>query len=368
MEKKFIGIIAVIIGASLITVLGITIPILTKPPPTNGQILETYWPTDEWLNTTAEEQGMNSSKFEDMYDYIENNSVNLHSVLIVRNQYIVEESYLENYTRREENYFAPHRFVSGVENDKHAIYSCTKSIISLLIGIAIEMGYIDNLNQTMYEFLEDYWKPAYDARKKNITIYHLLTQTAGFPYAGYSSDQSYIEQSLDEPLSSDPGDKWAYSNAGPNLLSAIINITTGMKTSEFAREYLFEPIGISQEDWSWIEDIQGITNGASGINCTPRFMAKIGLLCLNEGTWNGTQVVPKEWILESTSHYPGSTSYGYLWWPNPVFYLAGGYNGQWITVIPDYDIIVIFTADIPEGYYSTPYSHIILTFIIGGII
>ncbi|MFW9999759.1 MAG: serine hydrolase domain-containing protein [Candidatus Hodarchaeota archaeon] len=365
MEKKYIWAITVIIGASLITVLGISIPIMMLTFQCRGM----YWPTDYWCTVNPEDQGLNSSKFEDMYDYIQNNSINLHSVLIVRNNYIVDENFLENYVRREEKSFAPHWMVPTEADHMHQVYSCTKSIVSLLIGIAMEMGYIDNLNQTIYEFFEDYWSPSYDERKKNITIWHLLTQTSGFPYGGYSIYQSYIQESLSEPLLFDPGEGWLYSNTGCFLLSAIINITTGMKTSEFARDYLFEPIGISQKDWSWIEDYQGITNGAYGICFTPRVMAKIGILCLNNGSWNGNQIVPKEWTIESTSPNPGSNGdYGYLWWVNPLYYLAAGYSGQWITVIPDYDFIVIFTAEIPDYTYIAPYDYIIRTFIIGSII
>ncbi|MFX1306642.1 MAG: hypothetical protein ACFFDG_07460, partial [Promethearchaeota archaeon] len=130
MKKKSIWIIVGVIGASLITVLGISIPILIVPPIV----------PDEWLTCTPEEQGMNSSKIEDMYDYIYENSINLHSVLIIRNGCIVDENFLENSIRREENYYAPNWMVSG---GRHRVYSATKSIISLLIGIAIEMGYID---------------------------------------------------------------------------------------------------------------------------------------------------------------------------------------------------------------------------------
>ena len=359
MEKKYIWIIVGVIGASLITVLGISIPILMVPPSEEP---------DEWLTVTPEEVGMNSSKFEDMYDYIQENSINLHSVLIIRNGYIVDENFLENSIRREENYFAPNWMVSG---GRHKVYSATKSIISLLIGIAIEMGYIDNLSQTLYEFLEDYWDPGYDVRKKDITIRHLLLYTSGFPIG--TDAQPYIEESLDEPLSFDPGTDWLYSSTGCILLSAIINITTGMKTSEFAREYLFEPIGISQEDWEWVEDWQGIANGGNGLSFTPRAMAKIGILCLNNGSWDGNQVVPKEWINESTSTVSGfyeevgfGEDYGYLWWFLPGYYLASGADGQYIAVIPEYDIVVIFTADHPD--YHATYIYIINSFIIGGII
>ncbi|MFX1461529.1 MAG: serine hydrolase domain-containing protein [Promethearchaeota archaeon] len=363
MKKKSIWIIVGVIGASLITVLGISIPILIVPPIV----------PDEWLTCTPEEQGMNSSKIEDMYDYIYENSINLHSVLIIRNGCIVDENFLENSIRREENYYAPNWMVSG---GRHRVYSATKSIISLLIGIAIEMGYIDNLSQTLYEFFEDYWNPQIDVRKKNITIKHLLMQTSGLPYEAV--DEPYIKKSLDEPLSFDPGTDWLYSGfAGCHLLSAIINITTGMKTTEFAREYLFEPVGISQDDWEWVEDYQGIANGGNGISFTPRAMAKIGLLCLNNGSWDGIQVVPKEWINESISTVSGFFEpqgplgdYGYLWWLFPDYYWAKGWNGQCIVVIPEYDIVVIFTADhtFAKLCYMAPFIYILDSFIIGGII
>jgi CubicO group peptidase (beta-lactamase class C family) len=361
MEKKYSWAIVGIISISLVTVLGITIPILLTPsPPPNSR---TYLPT-----STPEEQGMNSSKFEEMYDYIESNSVNLHSVLIARNGYIVEESYLENYTRREENYFAPHSFVDPEDNRRHSLHSCTKSIISLLIGIALDMGYLDNVSQTLYEFFENVWNPDYDA-KKNITIEYLLTQTSGLPYGGgYGPDQSYILKALNETLLFTPGNSFAYSNAGCNLLSGIITNVTGQSAADFAQEHLFGPIGIYQDDWYWREDSKGITNGASGIKMTPRAMARIGILCLNNGSWNGIQVVSKQWILDSIEPSPVNSEYGYLWWVNPSFYLAGGYNGQWITVIPDYNITVIFTADIPEGVYSSIYTYIIINFIIAAVI
>ena len=369
MEKKYIWAIAGIISASLITILVISIPIVILPTQNGEPISENYWPSDEWVTANPAELNLSSSKIEEMYDYIQNNSINLHSVLIVRKNYIIDENFLENYVRREDKNFAPNWMVPTEANHTHYIWSCTKSIISLLIGIAMEMGYIDNLNQTLYEFFEDYWKPSYSTIKKNITIRQLLTHTSGFPSGEYSTNQSYIEESLDEFLLFYPGTNLTYSNTGCFLLSAIINITTGQKTSEFAREYLFEPIGISQEDWSWEEDYLGITNGAYGINFTPRVMARIGILCLNNGSWNGTEVVPESWIHTSTTPFTHIwSSYGYLWWLKPEYYFAEGRNGQLIAIIPEYDIIVIFTAEMPPGSFRTHYDYIINTFIIGGII
>jgi CubicO group peptidase (beta-lactamase class C family) len=363
MEKKYSWAIVGIISISLVTVLAITIPMLMTPLPSS----RSYLPT-----STPEEQGMDSSEFEEMYDYIETQSINLHSVLIARNGYIVEESFLENSTRREENYFAPSRWVDPEDNNLHYVWSSSKSIISLLIGITIEMGYIDNINQTLYEFFENVWNPSFpnSTLKQDITIGQLLTQSSGIPYGVWDANQSVILRDLNETLLDVPGNSYKYGNAGVRLLSGIITNVTGQSAADFAQDHLFGPIGIYRDDWYCREDIEGISDGAAGFRFTPRAMARIGLLCLNNGSWNGVQVVPKEWILESITPSSTNSNYGYLWWLTslPLYYLAGGMNGQCIYMIPEYNIVVIFTADIDEAVYPATYNGLILAFIIGAII
>ncbi|HDZ18128.1 MAG TPA: class C beta-lactamase-related serine hydrolase, partial [archaeon] len=145
----------------------------------------------------------------------------------------------------------------------------------------------------------------------------------------------------------------SYSNGGVSMLSAIINKTTGRLTWDFAQEYLFDPLGIPRENlhWSQYGDIASnfsMNPGSSGIAMYPQDMAKIGYLCLNNGTWDGTQIVSSDWIEISKTDNPGAVVYGYLWWlswgVSPEYYLAGGANGQKIVVVDEIDMVIIITA------------------------
>jgi CubicO group peptidase (beta-lactamase class C family) len=158
---------------------------------------------------------------------------------------------------------------------------------------------------------------------------------------------------LDRPMKSEPGVEWFYNSGGSHLLSALIQKYTEMTTLEFANRYLFEPLGIY--DVSWNQDVNGICAGGGGLSLRPRDMAKFGYLYLNDGVWDGRQIVSSNWTKNSTkSVYPlgnltpewNHAGYGYQWWTIPslgVFY-ALGYRGQKIYVFPAYDMIVVFTA------------------------
>ena len=328
------------------------------------------WPDPDWTVKTPKSQDMNSTVLEEMYDFILDNKSDFQSVMIVRNGYIIDENFLYWYQRTSSEIFKSQ--ISDALNQlrdgtKHALWSCTKSVTSLLIGIAIEEGFIDSVDQTLFEIFPDKWKPSYgNETKKEITIEHLLTMTSGlewdeetdgFEYwgaAGYTLD--YI---LEKALVNEPGTDFTYSTGACQLLSSIIQETTEMKTSEFAQEYLFEPIGIQESEWEWDEAawqwgsgaLTTISFGGFGIYMAPRAMARIGLLALNNGTWDDTQVVPEEWIeVSSSSHvteglFAPGTEYGYLWWLSPEYYAASGLFGQRIIVIPEHDIVVVLTHE-----------------------
>jgi CubicO group peptidase (beta-lactamase class C family) len=176
------------------------------------------------------------------------------------------------------------------------------------------------------------------------------------PYGYY-----YLQIRLDIPMEYDPGAAWNetwrhYSNNGVDMLSAIINETTGMLTSEFAQQFLFDPLGIPEENYHW-SYIDGMNTGGSGLYMYPRDMAKLGMLCLYNGTWDGVQVVSSEWMAATLTDYPGDVYYGYLVWsspsPAPVIYYFGGANGQRVTIIPEYNTVVIITADTgKDGMYN----------------
>ncbi|MFX0009991.1 MAG: serine hydrolase domain-containing protein [Candidatus Hermodarchaeota archaeon] len=322
-----------------------------------GQVkTATYWPTNEWNVTDPSDQDMDNETIYKMYDYMVDFNINLHSVSIVRNGFLVHEEYISRYMLREEKSYGLEPDYWGIDvvinGTLHAQFSATKTIIALLIGIAIDKEFIDNVNQTFASFFPTL---TYNApSKEDITIEHLLTMTSGI-YGDtdpeFGGDKT-IQQILNPTLYSTPGTTFRYSSYSTNLLSAIINKSTGQKTSEFAKEYLFDPIGITQEDFYWLENSEGINTGGYGLYFTPQAMARIGLLMLNDGMWNDTQVISKNWMLKVGTPQPNGF-YGYLVWMDKYSYHAAGFLGQLIFRIPAYNMTVVFTAasnDVTETY------------------
>ena len=272
----------------------------------------------------------------------------LESFLIIKDQKLVLEEYFYGYTRTQ----------------LHYINSCTKSITSLLLGITLEHHKKLNVDQPIFNFF-----PQYDsletAKKKQITLKHVLTMTAGLQEGegfGDITPDNFITYLLSLPLESDPGEKFKYSNECTNLLGGIIYTLENKQADEFAKEVLVNKLGISEFYW---EKENGVLQCHKGLHMYPRDMAKIGLLVLNKGSWNGEQIVPKEWIDISTKPYVAESDffdYGYQWWyrskrnkswwEDPVhgskdehdMILALGYGGQFIMIIRDLNMTIIITS------------------------
>lgn len=330
---------------------------------TQTGVIRDYWPTNEWLNTTPEEVGLDSGTLNHIDETIIDNDIAVDSVIIIKSGYIIYEKYYHYWTQ----YTA------------HTIQSCTKSFMSALIGIAIDMGYIDNVSQRVIDFFPNYTIDNWDPRKENITLEHLLTMSSGLefhevdiPYeependlfAMYRSDDMW-EYVLDRPMLNDPGEIWSYNSGGIELLGGIIEQTTGYSIVDFAEEFLFDPIGIDYFSW-WLVPASGQYGCGGGLNLKPRDMARFGYLYLNEGNWNGTQVISSDWVNISTRIYHDTGSwyhYGYTWWgvPGYSFYEATGHYEQKIFVLPDEDIVVVFTGNIqdedwhPSDYFVIEY-------------
>jgi CubicO group peptidase (beta-lactamase class C family) len=313
-----------------------------------------------WLSSTPEEQGMDSAKLEQIIKSIKQQNIAIDSLLIIRHGYLVIEEYLN----LEE--FLGH--TQSNQDNMHSLYSATKSFTSALIGIAIEEGYIDNTSVKVVDFFPEYTIENLDSRKKNMTLQHLLTMTTGF---FFNRDSAYemlrsgnpVKYMLDLPMKYDPGTVLEYITGASHLLSAIIQKTTGKTTLEFARKYLFKPLAISEVQWTY--DKQNINHGDHGLSLTSRDMAKFGYLYLNNGMWNREQIVSTDWVNKSTQTYnlfeeysgygdqwyTDISGYGYQWWTFPqinVFY-TNGFHGQNIYVAPEYDMVVVFTADVSSN-------------------
>ncbi|MFW9809680.1 MAG: serine hydrolase domain-containing protein [Candidatus Thorarchaeota archaeon] len=365
------------------------------------------WPSwDIWRETTPELQGMDSSKIEEMYSFIETNEINIQSVLIIRNGYIVNEEYLYNSIRLEEkSYYWPEAdpYWELRDNRLHAVWSVTKSVVSLLTGIAIEKGYFD-LDTKFFDVFPERWDsakysdPVFFDAKKDITVENLLLQNVGIQWNefdpvtnyewtidGFSLDY-YLTKQMDYLPGTDDPLAWTYSSGNAEMLSVILANKTGMTMAQFAREYLFKPLKIRDSEWDWMYgpsawgtgDFAIKYHGGFGLFMTHRAMARIGLMLLNEGKWHGRQVVSEEWVETSTSAlidrllfgvFP--IHYGYLWWVTPgKYYQAFGANTQRIIVIPEYDIVVVFTANDPNDLiWSGPVDSLLIdSFIIPAVL
>ena len=295
-----------------------------------------YWPTDEWRTSSPEDQRMDSEFLAQMFDYIDTAGIDIHGIVVVRHGYIVAEAYYEPYSQ-------------GMQ---HLQASVAKSLTSILVGMAMQQGYLESVDQRVVDLFPDRTIANLDERKSAMTLENLLTMTAGLRCRDGNDETvtqmirrpDWVQFMLDLPMSRDPGTEFNYCNGVSHLLSAIVHEVTGMTALEFAREQLFSVIGIRRLTWE--RDPDGNPTGGWGLYMTPRDMARIGYLYLNEGNWDGNQLVSPAWVAASTSAHDVRTHYGYQWWVDSSNeFSAFGAGGQVIMVRPDYDLVVAITSD-----------------------
>jgi CubicO group peptidase (beta-lactamase class C family) len=252
-------------------------------------------------------------------------------------------------------------------DSRHVIHSCTKSIVSALIGIAIDQGHLDGLEQPVLDIFSGRTAAHLDADKEAMTLEHVLMMASGlecrdsylYRWRGLRQmrqSEDWVQFVLDLPMAEPPGTRFEYCNGASFLLSAIIQEATGVNAAEFAQRHLFGPLGI--QDVVWPANPRGISVGWGELHMRPHDMAKIGYLYLNEGQWDGQQVVPAEWVSASTRKQISTTlqdGYGYQWWvTDDGAYMALGYAGQYIVVVPEQDLVVVFTSDLAEEDFYVP--------------
>jgi len=299
-----------------------------------------YWPAETWRTSKPEKQGLDSKILDRIGEYVQKDFPGTSSVLLVRNGYVVFEKYYQ-----------------ATKDELRATYSMTKSVISALTGIAIEKGLIESEASKVYGYLPDSIRSGMNDDARKITIQHLLTMASGFESNGGTGTMEpvLLKMYFERGLNSAPGEGFGFNGNNPNLLSIIITEKSGMRASEFAQKHLFDPIGIQQAKWD--EGVQ-YTMGAYGLRLSTMDMAKLGYLYLRKGKWKGIQVLSEQWVAKSTRKQtpiptefqtPGiNDAYGYLWWTMSYgehsAFSAIGYDGQRICVIPDYDLVIVFTG------------------------
>lgn len=318
-----------------------------------------YWPTDGWRSCLPENVGIDSDKLMKVYHYAANTNINTEGIVIVKDGYIIGEAYFNGFS----------------SNQRHASYSVAKSVMSSLIGIAIDKGYVNSVDDKIYEYYEQWQTLGTSEDKKKISIKHLLTMTAGLEWSEgdyydensqddifrmYQESNDFIEYVLNKPVINEPGKEWYYSSGESMLLSGIIEKVAQESTLAFGMEHLFEPLGMA--GISWESDPAGHTIGGWGINATVREYAKFGYLYLQNGRWDGEQIVSQSWIEESLQPAsPEINYYGYQWWLIDAYtsyleagvpensYMAVGIYLQRIIIIPEYNLVLVRVGnDVPS--------------------
>lgn len=315
-----------------------------------------YWPTDGFKTSTPESQGMSSAMITDMFNHIEENNYGIHQVLVIRNGYAVAEA----------SYY-PYK-----AGDLHIVNSVTKSVTSSLIGKAIDEKLIKSTETPVTSFFPDAFKNG-TQDPATLQLKHLLTMSAGLEWSedgNYGADyDSYtqmfrsenpIDYILDQPIAEEPGTTFYYNTGASHLLSGILSKVTGVSALEYAKKSIFDQIGVKQVFWG--ADKQGVTAGGSRLFMNAQDLAKFGFLYLNKGKWENQQVLSEGWVNESTSKHmetpaglAGKSGYGYQWWMNPFGGYSGrGYRGQYLFVLPEQNMVVVFFSGLEGRNFFVP--------------
>lgn len=317
---------------------------------------------DDWEVSTPEAEGLDPVLVAELY-YNAAEVETIQALLVIKNGKLVAEDY----------------FNGGSIGNKAMIASVTKSFTSALVGIALDQGCLSSLDQKMMEFFPELDGRIQDPRKKQITIQQMLQMRAGFPWEE-SSDELFEllyhrfrpSNLVDVPLVRDPGSGFDYSNLTAHLVGVIVGRACNTDLRSLAQENLFGPLGIDLGDW--ITDWEGNYHGHADMQLNARDMAKFGLLYLDDGEYNGQQLIPAEWVHESTQTYTEDAwyynigknfdefGYGYQWWTvlagDHPYFMAWGHGGQQIAVIDDFDMVVVVKADPLFGQHGDePWRH-----------
>ena len=309
----------------------------------------------------------------------------IHALLIFKDGQLVFEEYFPGHDYQWDGPNFHGDWVNWNWDREHNIHSVGKSITSACVGIAIDEGFIESIDQSIFDYLPDH-KHLNTTGKEQITIEHLLTMSAGLEwdewgtsYANENNDIIALWMDCDDPIAcvlkkplvSDPGTKFIYSGGNMILLGEIIKNATDMNIEAFSAAYLFEPLGIESVDWFWINDDVIYAGGDQYM--TPREMVKFGTVYLHDGMWNGQQIVSKQWVEHSAAPYPGQGNrwqnhalrpippddgtwgrrgYSYTWWTHKFShagekipsYWATGFGGQKLIIFPEQEAVVVFTS------------------------
>ena len=362
-QLRRLGLAAVLVlAASATQALGQTNPVCGVPAALG----------DGWTIDSPDSVGLDGARLCRIADRLKETDANVHAVVVVRHGRLVFEQYFPGYDEPWGLDDGQHDFDATT---KHDMRSVSKSVVSLLVGFAIDRKLIKSADESVVKFFPDY-----SAQKStgwdNITLRHLLTMSSGIQWdenRGWKdpkNDEPHLSNEADpigyvlsKPIAVPPDTVWTYNGGGTDLLGNIIERVSGKSFEAFAREMLFAPLGIT--DWQWMKYPNEKIAPAAGLRLRPRDAAKIGQLVLNKGDWNGRQIVSAKWIEQSVTprfqaigYFSGIFFYGQQWWmgrsiareKEVKWITAMGLGGQRLFIVPDRDLVVMTTS----GLYSQP--------------
>jgi CubicO group peptidase (beta-lactamase class C family) len=304
---------------------------------------------------------MDSGTLADMLETVHEKGHEIRGIFIVKNGYLVVEAYFHPFQK----------------NTWHILQSCTKSITSSLVGIAIDKGHIDGVKVPVLTLFPEMTPKHLDESKQSMTLAHLLMMGAGLDtrdsylhrwqgLTEMTASSDWVRYVLDLPMLAAPGTRFEYSNGVAYMLGAIAQRAVGGDILDFGREHLFGPLGIDTIEWP--RGPEGIRLGWTGIRMKPLDLAKIGFLHLNRGTWDGEQIISSGWVEAATSKQIQAgtltADYGYQWWIDESgCYAALGYGGQYLVVCPEHNLVVTIVSALQEHDFFIP-SRLIKDYII----
>ena len=311
------------------------------PEPTPAPTPEPTLPPEPWTwqYEAPEDHGVDPAMLTSLHTGLDTTAVQ--STVVVRSGVIVDQYFKEGFD----------------EESSFGLQSCSKSVTSTLLGIAIAQGYIEGVDVPVSDYfphlLEN--ESAYAA---DMTIWHLLTHTSGFYgtdnelWEEWQTSENWVDYVLEQRIVARPGSTFNYSTGNSHLLGVIVEMATGKSLMEYGTEVLFDALDMDSVTCGL--DPQGYCDGGNGFQMSVLDMAKLGQLFLQNGVWEGEQVVPADWVEEATTtqfkRNSGSADYGYQWWVRtfgaeryPAFF-AQGHFGQYIFVVPQLELVVAITS------------------------
>lgn len=347
---------------------------------------ENQFPTASWKISTFEAEGLNSAPFDDLLNEIENGVYgNVDQLLLIKNGKLVfDQSFTNDYEKISKgksgalgcgfatckdstvfgdyNYYHPKWHPYYQNQQVHTLQSVTKSIASIMIGVAIKEGDISSTDVRVVDFFEDYDLSIADESLKTATLENLLTMQLGMEWheidrpidstnttGQLEASQDWIQFTLNQPMDTIPGTKWVYNSGASQLMSGIIKKATGLYIDEYAEKHLFTPLGI--KNYHWKKTPAGYTDTEGGLYLEAQDLAKIGFLMLREGKWEGQQIISSEWVKKSVTKqvsFDKEKGYGYQWWRDDQdgieIWACHGFGNQYLLVFPKFETIAVVNS------------------------